>query len=101
MVPICSYLAEPGGNSKRRITNEIPMTNLEGNPTDKGRDPKPLVADRSFFIHHSSFIISLVFLSLLASAKSAPTSDLTPLFDRWYATQTNLQSWSADFTQTR
>lgn len=36
----------------------------------------------------------------VASTASA-AADHSEQFDRWYAVQTNLQSWSADFTQTR
>jgi outer membrane lipoprotein-sorting protein len=32
---------------------------------------------------------------------SADATSLNGLFDHWFAVQTNLQSWSADFTQTR
>jgi outer membrane lipoprotein-sorting protein len=41
-------------------------------------------------------------LCLAASlASAAETSNLEGLFGRWFAAQTNLQGWSADFTQTR
>ncbi len=41
-------------------------------------------------------------LSLAAFlAGAAQAADQDALFDRWLSVQTNLQSWSADFTQTR
>ena len=41
----------------------------------------------------------LAFLCLAAVVARADERDVQ--FDRWFAAQTNLQSWSADFTQTR
>ncbi len=41
----------------------------------------------------------LVAPSLFAAAPASPNLD--PLLGRWFSVQTNLQSWSADFTQTR
>jgi outer membrane lipoprotein-sorting protein len=38
---------------------------------------------------------------LCAVASVAHAGDPTARFDQWFAVQTNLQSWSADFTQTR
>jgi outer membrane lipoprotein carrier protein len=38
-------------------------------------------------------------LGLLAFASGAAESD--PMFERWFAAQTNILSWTADFTQTR
>jgi outer membrane lipoprotein-sorting protein len=35
------------------------------------------------------------------AAATANAADHKDLFDQWFAAQTNLQSWSADFTQTR
>jgi outer membrane lipoprotein-sorting protein len=43
------------------------------------------------------FVFSLA--ALLSRAAEAPKLD--GLFGQWFAVQTNLQSWSADFTQTR
>jgi outer membrane lipoprotein carrier protein len=37
----------------------------------------------------------------LAAAMVARADERDVQFDRWFAVQTNLQSWSADFTQTR
>lgn len=42
----------------------------------------------------------LCFLFLLAAA-AAPAADYDAQFNRWFEVQTNLQSWSGDFTQTR
>jgi len=41
------------------------------------------------------------FLCLAACLSRAADPSLNPMFDRWFAAQTNIQSWSADFTQTR
>jgi len=38
-------------------------------------------------------------LGLAAAVSHAADSD--PMFDRWFAAQTNILSWTADFTQTR
>ena len=45
-----------------------------------------------------SFWISLCMVACLSRAADP---NLNPMFDRWFAAQTNIQSWSADFTQTR
>jgi outer membrane lipoprotein-sorting protein len=42
-----------------------------------------------------------VALCVAAAVCRAADPDLNPLFDRWFAAQTNIQCWSADFTQTR
>jgi outer membrane lipoprotein-sorting protein len=43
-----------------------------------------------------------VVLSLAAGfSAQAENSSFDALFNRWFAAQTNMQSWSADFTQTR
>ena len=43
--------------------------------------------------------MALCLAPFLCGAADAPNLDA--LFGRWFAAQTNLQSWSADFTQTR
>jgi outer membrane lipoprotein-sorting protein len=45
------------------------------------------------------FACTIAFLYLSAMVARADERDVQ--FDRWFAVQTNLQSWSADFTQTR
>jgi outer membrane lipoprotein-sorting protein len=47
----------------------------------------------------SPIVCSIAALCLAAMVARADERDVQ--FDRWFATQTNLQSWSADFTQTR
>jgi outer membrane lipoprotein-sorting protein len=89
-------------NDETRKKPEIQMTKSERIPLD---DPRTQISTFdiriSSVIRHSSFVIVLALLAFCASSPSTHASDLTPLFDRWYAAQTNLQSWSADFTQTR
>ena len=46
------------------------------------------------------FLISLLFLIFLTAAGSQ-AAGYDARFDQWFAVQTNLQSWAADFTQTR
>src|SRR5271157_1402867 len=46
-----------------------------------------------------SLLMALCLVASLASA--AETADPEQLFGRWFAAQTNLQGWAADFTQTR
>jgi outer membrane lipoprotein-sorting protein len=45
----------------------------------------------------------LCLMSCLAAplSRAAEAAKLDGLFEQWFAVQTNLQSWSADFTQTR
>src|SRR6516162_4191679 len=49
--------------------------------------------------------LGLILLLALCVAPSlclgADSTKFEGLFDHWFAVQTNLQSWSADFTQTR
>ena len=45
-----------------------------------------------------SFWISLCMVACLSRAADP---NLNPMFEHWFAAQTNIQSWSADFTQTR
>jgi outer membrane lipoprotein-sorting protein len=40
-------------------------------------------------------------ISWFAAAALAGATDTNALFDQWLSVQTNLQSWTADFTQTR
>ena len=42
-----------------------------------------------------------LWISLCAAAAVSHGADLDARFNQWFAAQTNLQSWSADFTQTR
>jgi outer membrane lipoprotein-sorting protein len=42
-----------------------------------------------------------LWIAICAVASISQASDLNGLVDRWFNVQTNLQSWSADFTQTR
>jgi len=56
---------------------------------------------RSFEIpsifHLPSSILAVFFLAAMV----ARANERDVQFNRWFAAQTNLQSWSADFTQTR
>ena len=49
----------------------------------------------------SSRLRRLLWIPLCIAAASSHAADTNLLFDRWFAVQTNLQSWSADFTQPR
>jgi outer membrane lipoprotein-sorting protein len=42
-----------------------------------------------------------LWISLCAAAAVSHGADLDARFNQWFAAQTNLQSWSGDFTQTR
>jgi outer membrane lipoprotein-sorting protein len=42
-----------------------------------------------------------VFLLLMASRFTCPAADTNAVLDAWFAAQSNLHTWSADFTQTR
>ena len=42
-----------------------------------------------------------LWIPIFALAAGCHGADLNALMDRWFTVQTNLQSWSADFTQTR
>src|SRR5690349_18299515 len=49
---------------------------------------------------HSAVLISLVLLNLLVVQKSF-SAETNSLLTSWLAAQTNIQTWSADFVQTR
>src|ERR1035437_8911612 len=55
------------------------------------------------FILHlpSSILVGCSIAALCVAAMVARADERDVQFDRWFAVQTNLQSWSADFTQTR
>ncbi|MEI6389617.1 MAG: outer membrane lipoprotein carrier protein LolA [Verrucomicrobiota bacterium] len=42
-----------------------------------------------------------IWIPLIVAATSSQAVDLDAQFNRWFAAQTNVQSWSADFIQTR
>jgi len=44
---------------------------------------------------------AVLLVPLCFAASVSRAAELDRLFERWFAAQTNLQSWSADFTQTR
>jgi outer membrane lipoprotein-sorting protein len=49
----------------------------------------------------SSILVGCSIVALCLAAMVARADERDVQFDRWFAVQTNLQSWSADFTQTR
>src|ERR1017187_8316804 len=49
----------------------------------------------------SSILVACTIAALCLAAMVARADERDVQFDRWFAVQTNLQSWSADFTQTR
>ena len=49
----------------------------------------------------SSILVGCSIVALCVAAMVARADERDVQFDRWFAVQTNLQSWSADFTQTR
>jgi len=49
----------------------------------------------------SSILVGCSIAALCLAAMVARADERDVQFDRWFAVQTNLQSWSADFTQTR
>jgi outer membrane lipoprotein-sorting protein len=46
-------------------------------------------------------LLAALGLLLWLARSPLPAAELGAKFDQWYAAQTNLQSWSGDFTQTR
>ncbi len=55
-----------------------------------------------FVIRHSTSILAVFTIAALCLAAMIARADERDVqFNRWFAAQTNLQSWSADFTQTR
>ncbi len=52
-------------------------------------------------IVHNWWCCLAILLLLAAAVCRAADPNLNLMFDRWFAAQTNIQSWSADFTQTR
>ena len=68
--------------------------------------PSPPVEDvtRGNGINKSPYLAHLavvVFVALFLSNSVSRAADLNALWERWLNAQTNLQNWSADFTQTR
>jgi len=55
----------------------------------------------SIFHLPSSILVGCSIAALCVAAMVARADERDVQFDRWFAAQTNLQSWSADFTQTR
>jgi outer membrane lipoprotein-sorting protein len=49
----------------------------------------------------SSILVGCSIVALCLTVTVARADEHDAQFDRWFAVQTNLQSWSADFTQTR
>ena len=61
-----------------------------------------LAKDRVARLTHVPHLwLCLVFFSAAPLSHAAEVPKLDGLFEHWIAVQTNLQSWSADFTQTR
>jgi len=88
---------------KKPETRMIPQCGTENQPFSAGARSRILTFGfrHCFVIRHSSFVILLLSMTLFGVTPLAPAADLDPLFEHWYSAQTNLQSWSADFTQTR
>ncbi|MGA2751919.1 MAG: outer membrane lipoprotein carrier protein LolA [Verrucomicrobiota bacterium] len=55
----------------------------------------------SIFHLPSSILVGCSIAALCVAAMVARADERDVQFNRWFAAQTNLQSWSADFTQTR
>jgi outer membrane lipoprotein-sorting protein len=51
--------------------------------------------------HRTALGAMCCIVALHSGASFCRATDLTNLFDHWFAAQTNMQSWSADFIQTR
>ena len=104
MVPICPHLAERkvvlGSHAHRNqssgISNHLaaipPLPGGEGR--GEGERKKPF-----HFLFRVFLWLTLFLTPFLSSATDTANSDA--LLNRWFAAQASLQSWSADFTQTR
>src|SRR5215472_16961804 len=95
------------------MTKEFPMPNTPTTGCDSGVETELVIRHRSFFSHYdleirnfpawwrlpSVLAFCSAFLYLAASIACAAPNDAQ--FNQWIEVQTNLQSWSGDFTQTR
>jgi outer membrane lipoprotein-sorting protein len=103
------------------MTKEFPSTNAQI-PDDRADVGNHFVIRASSFFRHyglgishfakrhgqpsilhlpSSILAACSLAALCFAAMVARADERDVQFDRWFAVQTNLQSWSADFTQTR
>jgi outer membrane lipoprotein carrier protein len=92
------------------MTKEFPSTNAQI-PDDRAHvGVRFVIWASSFFRHyglgisHSTSIFHLpssILAVFFLAALVARADERDVQFNRWFAAQTNLQSWSADFTQTR
>jgi outer membrane lipoprotein-sorting protein len=110
---------KPQRNSKHQAPNRHPVSHANSRPLQSGCLAMPLgiPSPRNSAVSPSLAVWGLglprslrfevwslkFFWSLVFGVWCFPShaSEYDPLFARWYAAQTNLQSWSADFTQTR
>ncbi|MEW6304611.1 MAG: outer membrane lipoprotein carrier protein LolA [Verrucomicrobiota bacterium] len=67
----------------------------------QSRQSAPFAFRHSNFFRHSSFVIRHFLLFLFLAASSLPAADTNAVLTAWLNAQTNIQSWSAEFTQTR
>ncbi len=98
------------------MTKEFPSTNAQI-PDDRADIGNRFIIRASSFFRHYGLVIrhsaerhgqpsifhllSSIFAFLYLAAMVARADERDVQFARWVAVQTNLQSWSADFTQTR
>src|ERR1017187_6525477 len=59
------------------------------------------LSESKIMITRKSLVSWTVAVLCLAASVARGADERDAQFDRWFAVQTNLQSWSADFTQTR
>jgi outer membrane lipoprotein-sorting protein len=95
------------------MTKEIPTTNAPIADCRSGVETDFVIQSSSFFSHygleirHSAVlrrllsIVTFYVAGLCLAASVAHAADTDAQFDKWFEVQTNLHSWSADFTQTR
>lgn len=76
-----------------------PLVHLMPSSPDPNRNPaltlnrKPDTAKKP--------LAACAVIALLLVSPTSHAADITNLWERWFTAQTNLQSWTADFTQTR
>ena len=104
MVPIHSHLAEAGLNSPpveqyERFAMSIRWERFSLSPGERaGVRASVTHASFAFPRLEYAYLLPLLFLLIITHCSAA---DYDAQFNKWFEVQTNLQSWSGDFIQTR
>ena len=101
MVSIHSHLAKGSVESLLRALRFL-NPNLNLNPILSQQSEVEIKSKSKIMIKRKiTGLVGCSIAALCVAAMVARADERDVQFDRWFAVQTNLQSWSADFTQTR